>query len=189
MLKGLELQRTPMSLLGAVIVHTTQPITFWQHWKRGVIAMLYAYFTLFATVVPFWIGSGLLALLSPWPNVKGALGLVLFVSLCIVAPMLVSLMAIDRQAAREQLAATINAHVDRLASRTGLNWDDHYIADIEALLRKGDPDQAKKSYREQTGATWDESDKTVADWATMVVLKKLDLIEEHLGRTNCMPTD
>src|SRR5579871_3467379 len=60
----------------------------------------------------------------------------------------------------EQITPMIND----LATRVGLDWNQHWMSHFDALARAGDTSVATREYRDKFGVTWDEALDEIDRW-------------------------
>jgi hypothetical protein len=70
----------------------------------------------------------------------------------------------------------LEAELDRVAAKIGINWGDHWMAQVEALRQAGDLEKAGKVYRELAGVTWDQAHDAIRDWGKNAPERKVRAI-------------
>ncbi len=159
---------------------------FWVRWKQGFSGMKVALvcfgFAYFCLYKPACIGlTALKDIPDPWGSALGQVFLfVLFAVGLIFLPVIVSGLHMDPTSIQEELASQLEPKIDAVATKLGVQWDNHYISHVGDLLQNDKSTEARRYYHDRAGVTWDEVGQALSNWRVTVVTDKLTILQEAL---------
>src|SRR5438876_10900878 len=98
----------------ALSPNTSYSKTLWPRWKQGIVVVAHAYVIMIIAAFPFAVGQRALRFLDLAAPVELLLAFILAFTWFVLVPLLVAEGALDRQAGRAQMVATIEPHVNQL---------------------------------------------------------------------------
>jgi hypothetical protein len=112
-------------------------------------------------------------------------------ALLLVVLSLVSILLPGPEQGAAEQSERLQPLVDDLARRIGLDWQQHWMSQLEALMLTGKSEEAVGEYREKSGVTWDEAHQAIGDWMNNEPERKLRAVLQHLqeGQAAAFPAD
>lgn len=159
----------------------TRP-AFRVRWKRGFSTVRCTFYTFWIVVVCLYPFAILIehsqdAFSSPWQYiVEGGL-YVGFLAVACLVPVLVYELKMDPVSITNQLATEVEPCIDAVADALGIDWNQHDISQIGALLENGKHSEARRMYHDHSGETWNQTDRALAAWQTSVVRCKIKALQ------------
>jgi hypothetical protein len=140
---------------------------FGKHWWRGLRRLGGLYAALLVAYATFHLAEAL-----PRPVTVG-IDIAVLAALLLLVPFFASAAVAGPEEAQARQNERLRPLVDELATRLGLDWNQHWLRHVDALVQAGKAAEAAQEYRARSGVPGEEAQRVIRDWETNEPERKL----------------